>query len=167
MGSEMCIRDRHQEPKLPIPILRPNIEQTPTRGPSKRSKSLLSIPHGNKPSSVLVTPSKSRRSINPMPQPLRSTNISHSIRETYIPAFSEQAIPDSDIRETPQKPPTCPPSLDLTQPRLGSSPPDVGLKMQGNGRKPNIPSSPPVMEEESSKSIYETLGWDDYVDELS
>ena len=157
----------HKEPRPPMPFLRPNIEQTPTRGPSKRSKSLLCIPHGNRPNSVLLTPSKSRKSIDQTPQPVRCANTFHSTCEIYIPASHEQVIPHSDIQETPQRPQTGPPSLDLTQPPLSSSPPDIGLDTQGNGRIPNIPSSPPVMEEASSKSIYETLGWDDYVDELA
>lgn len=154
-----------KEPRLPIPCLRPSIEQTPTRGPSKRSKSLLSIPHSNRPSSVLLTPSKPRRSVDQTPQPSRFANTSHSIREAYTPASYEQGIPDSDIQETPKRPQVSPPTL--TQHPLDSSPRDPGLNTQANGRIPNIPSSPPEMEEESSKSLYETLGWDDYVDELS
>ena len=165
------VQAENTEPRLPMTHVRPTIEQTPTRGPSKHGKSLIGTTHSNGPSSVFFTPSKPRRSLDSMLQPSRRINMHSYAMQTRPSASHEEGYSEPAIQETPQKrsvgaaEPSR--SFDSTAPLLDTSPPNVGPNTQEHGVLPNMPSSPPVLEEASSNTLYETLGWDDYIDEIS
>lgn len=154
------------EPKLPRPYLQTTIEQTPTRGPSKQSKNSLGAGLSNRPSSVFLTPSKPRRS----PATISQNSLLPSPYAAQ-PSLSKHLDAESfgaGIQDTPHK-------LQNDVPEKGGTsdstdaPPPLGVEpdIRVDVLPTTIPSSPPVLEEESSRSLFETLGWDDYVDELA
>ena len=160
---------KDNEPKLPRPYLQTTIEQTPTRGPSKQSKNPLGAEPKNKPYSVFLTPSKPRRSPAiisqqprlPSPYAAQPSSSNHLDAEVHGAAIQETPLkPQIDV---PEKAGTS----DSTGTRQFSPPSDFEPDIRVNVLPTIIPSSPPVLEEDSSKSLFETLGWDDYVDELA
>lgn len=163
----LSIKDN--EPKLPRPYLQTTMEQTPTRGPSKQSKSSLGAELRTRPSSVFLTPSKPRRSPATISEKSR-------ISSPYAgqPSSSNHLGADNHgggIQETPHKSQIDVPEKGGASVSIDARPfsplSDLEPDIRANVLSATIPSSPPVLEEESSKSLFETLGWDDYVDELA
>lgn len=158
-----------KEPRLPRLYHQTTIEQTPTRGPSKQSKQLSSTGPSNGPSSIALTPSKPRRALDSIPQASRRTN-THAVQPSTL-SPQEPGNRDSKALETPRKDQIGASEQDRSSVPvviLSDTPPrHFSPNVPGGAPAPTFPSSPPVPEPESSKSLFETLGWDDYVDELS
>ena len=160
---------KDKEPRLPRPYLQTTTEQTPTRDPLKPSKQLSSTAPGHGPSSIFLTPSKPRRALDFVPQASQRTNTHAVHSSTSWP--QEPGNRDSKILETPRKDQTGASDEDRSSVPvviLSDTPPrNFSPNVPGGASAPTFLSSPPVVEGESSKSIFEALGWDDYVDELS
>ena len=160
---------KDNEPKLPRPYLQTTIEQTPTRGPSKQSKNPLGAEPKDRPYSVFVTPSKPRRSPAIISQQPRLPSPYAAQPSSSIRLDAE--VHGAAIQDTPLKPQIDVPekggASNCTDARQVSPRSDVEPDIRANVLPTTIPSSPPVLEEESSRSLFETLGWDDYVDELA
>ncbi|KAL8794472.1 MAG: hypothetical protein Q9195_002945 [Heterodermia aff. obscurata] len=162
-------RTKDKEPRLPRPYLQTTIEQTPTRGPLKHSKQLSSTGPGIGPSSIFLTSSKPRRALDSIPQASQRTNTQAVHSSTSWP--QEPGNGDSKILETPHKDQigaseqekSCVPVAILSD----TPPRKFNPNVAGGASAPTFPSSPPMVEGEPAKSIFEALGWDDDVDELS
>ena len=155
-----------KEPRLPRPYLQTTIEQTPTRGPLKHSKQLPSIGSSNGPSSIFLTPSKPRRALQSISQASQRMS-THAVQPSTL-SPQEPCNRDPKVLETPHKDQISPSEQDKSSvPVVILSHTPFSPNVTGGASAPTFPSSPPVIEGESSKSIFEALGWDDYVDELS
>ena len=160
---------KDKEPMLPRPYLQTAIEQTPTKGHPKQSKQLSSIGPSNGPSSISLTPSRPRRALDSIPQASRRTN-THAVQPSTL-CPQEPGNRGSKVLKTPRKDQIGASEHDRSSVHvaiLSDTPPrNFSPNVPGVVPAPTFPSSPPVLEPESSKSLFETLGWDDYADELS
>ena len=157
-----------KEPRLPRPYLQTAIEQTPTRGPSKQSLQLSGTGPSNGTSSISLTPSKTRRALDSIPQGSRRTN-TYAVQPSTL-CTQEPGNRESKVLETPRKDQVGGSEQDRSSVPvviLSDTPPRNFIPNIRGGPAATFPSSPPVPEPEASKSLFETLGWDDYVDELS
>ena len=148
------------EPRLLRPHLQTTIQQTPTRGPAKQSRDLANLQPHSQSTAVFLTPSK----------PKRYPDLETRTMQPDDPSYSSRSIDSGGIQDTPQKP-----QASILEPEKSTTSTvplrDSSLQiMDPNSHQSTgfraIASSPPIIEE-SSKSIFEALGWDDYVDELA
>lgn len=141
---------RDPQPPLLRRIPSSSIEQTPTRGPSKRTSTLLVPGQSNKADARFVTPSKPRRASNTFDlQATISTNLrpgSPNLPQHRPSLIHQNSAPVSlNVQQTPSQ-----------VRETGTSKPASEFI--------DLTSSPPVAE--NNTSIYDALGWN-YFDELS
>ena len=161
------LQAQHSEPQLPVPPFQTTIQQTPTRGPTKQSRDFLTATRSNE---IFITPLKPRRSLDSASNSPRHAYSHNGQSESSLLHRLGNTSQEPDIQETPLKshaneskqnenvrynPPTPAPP-EATNP--------FTIK---HGGPSFLPSSPPILDEAPSESIYEALGWDDYVDELA
>ncbi|KAL8712267.1 MAG: hypothetical protein Q9220_003418 [cf. Caloplaca sp. 1 TL-2023] len=142
---------------LPRKRVAPTIEQTPTRGPSKHSQSILRTQSSSAfdEAGVPMVPASTLKAKHP--PSFLNTNRNNT---DQLPSMT------FDVQQTPSRRVSVGTKDSLSRVRVESTPTKTLRSISGNAIGPttNITSSPGF--HEGGISIYKSLGWDDDFDEL-